>query len=365
VTILQSSPTLRIARFRDEISIAVNQVLNSGHYILGPHVEKFESEFASYHDVKHCIGVASGTDALFLSLKALNIGPGDEVITTSLTFTSTASAILQCGATPIFADVDPITRCINPDEIINSISHRTAAILPVHLFGHPAEMSKIMEIASHYKICVVEDCAQAHGATIGSRIVGSFGNAAAFSFYPTKNLGGVGDGGAVLTNDDSIATALRRLRNYGFSGKIRISEELGFNSRLDEIQAAVLSVLLKYLNQLNLERRAVADDYRTNLATTSIKLPPSHPGAIYHQFAIEHPARNELAKFLGDNGVETSIHYSPPLHQHPAFEGKSGRPLLHTERLSAELLSLPIQPEIIATSVKEVAQLLIVGARKS
>ncbi len=232
----QAAPPLRIARFREEIDAAVARVLSGPSYILGEAVSAFEAAFAETAGGGHCVGVASGTDALALALRALGIGPGDEVLLPALTFAGTAQAILHCGASPVFVEVDQATRCIDPAAAEGAIGPRTAALVPVHLFGHPAAMPALMALADRHRLAVVEDCAQSHGAALGDRALGSFGHAAAYSFYPTKNLGGIGDGGAVVTADPALAERLRRLRHYGFAGGERVSGGIGFNSRLDEIQ---------------------------------------------------------------------------------------------------------------------------------
>jgi len=345
--VAQADPGARVARYRAEISAAIAGVLDSRRYILGPCVEQFERAFADYLGIAHCVGVNSGTDALALSLRALGIGPGDEVITTALTAAATAQAILHCGAIPRFVDVDPSTRCLDPNQVENNINARTAAILPVHLFGMPANMHRLGRIAATHGLAMVEDCAQAHGATIDGRKVGSFGNAGAFSFYPTKNLGGIGDGGAVVTNDASLAAKLRSLRNYGWIDHRRISSQHGFNSRLDEVQAAVLTVLLPYLDEGNRERRAVAARFSA-LVDIGINLPLGDCGGVYHQFAIALTGvdRERLRGYLSTQGIQTAIHYSPPLHRQAAFCNSAPCDLPHTERLSRQLLSLPVQPEV-------------------
>ncbi len=288
----QAAPQRRIARFRGTIDAAVAAVLGGDGYILGSAVAGFEASFAAYSGSAHCVGVASGTDALALALRALGIGPGDEVILPALTFAGSAQAVLQCGAQPRFVDVDPGTRCIDPSAAAEAVNPRTAAIMPVHLFGHPADMPAIMALAARHRLAVVEDCAQSHGATLDGRPLGTFGHAAATSFYPTKNLGCVGDGGAVVTNDAALAERVRSLRNYGFAPGERISRTLGFNSRLDEIQAAILAALLPRLDAANAERRAIAARYRSALAASptsgsrgsrGLRLPPvradpSRPG---------------------------------------------------------------------------------------
>lgn len=353
----QADPSLRIERFRSEIDRAIAQVVSSKHYILGPAVEAFEADFATYLGVKHCVGVDSGTDALALALRGLGIGAGDEVITTALTFSGTAQAILHCGARPHFVDVDPASRCIDPAAVEAAITERTAAIVPVHLFGHAADMPRLMNIAVRRGIAVLEDCAQAHGASINGRRLGSFGHASAFSFYPTKNLGGIGDSGAIVTNDDALATRLRSLRNYGMQERGLISSTMGFNSRMDELQAAILSVLLKHLDAGNSERLALAHEYRRELAGLDLLLPPDDIGAVYHQFAIAHQDRDHLAYRLRvETGINTAIHYHPTLNRHPAFKDAISDQLPHSEWLSARLLSLPIQPEVVAGKIEAIAR---------
>jgi dTDP-4-amino-4,6-dideoxygalactose transaminase len=352
----QASPQRRFAQFKEEIAAAIEAVLEGGRYILGPAVESFEAAFAAYSGVAHAIGVASGTDAIALSLRALEIGRGDEVITPALTFSGTAQAILQTGALPRFVDVDPITRCMDIDAAAAAINERTAALLPVHLFGYPCDMRRLMALAQRHGLAVVEDCAQAHGASFEGRPLGSFGNAAAFSFYPTKNLGAIGDGGAVLTNDVGLAGQLRQLRNYAFYDEDRISQTLGFNSRLDEIQAAILTVLLPHLADSNTQRRSIAAEYRAALQTQDLGLPPDAEGCVYHQFAVTSAKRDALQLYLAKSGIGSAIHYAPGLHKHPAFAAQDHAPLPVTEQLAETLLSLPIQPEVAADNVKKIAR---------
>jgi dTDP-3-amino-3,4,6-trideoxy-alpha-D-glucose transaminase len=354
----QAAPPRRIARFRCEVDAAVASVLGGRDYILGSSVDAFERAFADHAGLSHCVGVASGTDALALALRALDVGPGDEVITAALTFAATAQAILHCGAIPRFADVDPVTRCLDLAAVAAAVTARTAAIVPVHLFGHPADMPALMILAERHGLAVVEDCAQAHGATFdGRRALGSFGHAAAYSFYPTKNLGCVGDGGAVLTEDGRLAARLRSLRHYGFEGNSRISLTPGFNSRLDEVQAAILLALLPHLAAGNAERRAIAARYRYALeGAARLGLPPDASGCVYHQFAVTHPDRDGLMHHLARIGIGSAVHYAPGLHRHPAFSQGPAYPLPVTDALSASLLSLPIQPEVAATAVEQVAE---------
>ena len=353
----QADPSRRIARFRTEIDHAIARVVSSSHYILGPAVELFEAEFAAYLGVKHCVGVASGTDALTLTLRGMGIGAGDEVITTALTFSGTAQAILHCGARPRFVDVNRESRCIDPAAVEAGITAGTAAIIPVHLFGHPANMPRLMDIAEYHGLVVLEDCAQAHGASIDGRMLGSFGHASAFSFYPTKNLGGIGDSGAIVTNNSLLAAKLRSLRHYGMHDSQRISSTIGFNSRMDELQAAILSVLLRHLDAGNAERRTLADEYRRALAGLDLLLPPEATGAVYHQFVIVHKDRDRLAHLLhSEMGIGTSVHYHPPLNHHPAFKDAIVDHLSHSEWLSPRLLSLPIQPEVAAGNAGMIAR---------
>ncbi|ACL61776.1 DegT/DnrJ/EryC1/StrS family aminotransferase [Methylobacterium nodulans] len=351
----QAAPPLRVARFRREIDAAIAEVLSGPSFILGAAVAAFEHAFANHAGVEHCVGVASGTDALALALRALGIGPGDEVVVPALTFAGTAQAVLHCGASPRFAEVDPHTRCLDPAAVAAAIGQRTAAILPVHLFGFPADMPALTALAARHGLAVVEDCAQSHGATLDGRPLGSFGHAAAYSFYPTKNLGGIGDGGAVVTRDPALAARLRSLRNYGFEGPERVSRRLGFNARLDEIQAAILLALLPHLDAGNAERRAIAARYRALLAGTSLGLPPEDEGCVYHQFAVTHADRDGLMRRLARSGIGTAIHYAPGLHRHPAFAEGQPNSLPVTDALAATLLSLPIQPEVAAGAVERVA----------
>lgn len=360
----QAAPASRIARYRSTVDAAITSVIEGANYILGSAVANFETNFAAYVGTSHCIGVNSGTDAIAFSLRALGIGKGDEVITTALTAPATAQAILQCGATPRFADVDRRTRCIDPAAVEAAITPRTAAIVPVHLFGMPCDMPALMAIAESRKLAVVEDCAQAHGASIGSRQLGTFGHAAAFSFYPTKNLGGIGDGGAVLTNDAGLADRIRRMRNYDLSGEDRIARSVGFNSRLDEIQAAILTALLPYLDEGNAERRAIAERYRALLEAPDLELPPQDDGCIYHQFAVGHGDRDGLRRHLARAGIQTNIHYYPCLHRHDAFSSSGIESLPVAEHLAGSLLSLPAQPETTADSLPYIAESILEFIRK-
>jgi len=340
-----AAPALRLARFSAEIRAAVERVLASGRLILGPEVESFEQGLAAYLGLPHCVGVGSGTDALALALRALGIGSGDEVITVAMTHSATATAILSTGATLRFVDIDPHSRGMDPLALENAITRRTAAVVPVHLHGSPALIVEIMAIAERRGLAVVEDCAQACGAHIGGRKLGSFGQAAAISFYPTKNLGAMGDGGAVVTHDAAIAERIRRFRFYGMNADEE-SVSWGTNSRLDEIQAAILSILLPHLDSHNEERRRVARTYRIGLAELGLGLPPDAPGAIYHHFSVAAPNRGRLAQRLAGKGIGTRRHNSPGLHRHGAFADRSAN-LPETDLLAERTLSLPIQPEVV------------------
>jgi dTDP-4-amino-4,6-dideoxygalactose transaminase len=345
----------------DDLMKAVEGVLRSGKFILGPNVDAFEEEIAEYLGVKHAIGVNSGTDALVISLRALGIGPGDEVITTPFTFFATAESISNVGATPVFVDIDPITFNIDPELIEPAITPRTKAILPVHLFGHPAEMGRIMSIAAAHGLKVVEDCAQAMGAEYEGRKVGTFGQANAFSFFPSKNLGAFGDAGLVTTDDDQVAELARMLRAHGSKRKYK-NEILGYNSRLDELQAATLRVRLPLLDARNEARRYVADHYR--LALRSIEglvLPYASTEILhaYHQFTIRirgYP-RDEARSRLGAHGIATAVYYPVPCHMLAPYRGV-GNALPAAESAAAEVLSLPMLSEVTGGAIDRIASIL-------
>lgn len=325
-----------------EARAAAFGVLESGRYIRGPEVEAFESEFARYLGCAHGIGVASGTDALYLIMRALGVGPGDEVITTPFTFIATAEAVAACGATPVFADIDPATFNIDPARAAEKVTGSTRALIAVHLFGQPAQLDELVALCDERGITLVEDCAQAHGASYEGRRVGSFGRAAAFSFFPTKPLGAAGDGGFVATDHADIAEKVRVLAAHG-SAKKYCSEVLGTNSRLDAVQAAILRVKLERLDRWNDERRAVAAAYDARLE--AVRTPFVIHGArhVYHQYTVRYPKRDALAAALEDAGVGSNIYFPLPLHLQPCFAylgyGKGDLPA--AERASREVLSLP------------------------
>lgn len=361
----QAAPHRRIARFRDEVDAAVRRALDSDTYILGDAVAAFEAAFAAYVGAGHCIGVNSGTDALTLACRALDLPPGGEVLTVAMTAPATATAIVLAGCTPRFVDVSSATRNIDLDHAAAAIGPRTVAIMPVHLHGHAADMAGLMALADAHGLVVIEDCAQAHGLRIGDRMAGTFGHAAAFSFYPTKNLGGAGDAGAVVTHDPRVAERVRALRAYGWHGSSRSSETIGWNSRLQEVQAAILGVLLPHLDTGNAERAAIARRYRAALEPAerdgSIRLPPGTDGAVHHQFAIETDDRDGVQRRLLSAGVGTGVHYAVPLHRQPAFApyAPDDLRLPVTEALAARLLSLPIQPEAVGNDAEFIASAVL------
>jgi dTDP-4-amino-4,6-dideoxygalactose transaminase len=351
----------RVAAVRDELDAAVRRVLDSGWFVLGPEVEAFERELAEALGAREAVAVASGTEALQLALTAIGAGPGDEVVTTSLSAAFTALAVVATGARPVFVDVDPETLDLDPGAVARAVTPRTKALLPVHLYGHPADMEPILAVAREHDLAVVEDACQAHGALYRGRPVGTLGGErgiGALSFYPTKNLGALGDGGAILLNDRPLAARLRRLRNGGQSDRYR-HEEAGLNSRLDELQAAVLRVGLRHLPAWTERRRAIAAFYGRALAGPGLGLPMERPDvrAVHHLFVARHPRRDDLMAALRHRGVETLIHYPIPLHRQPAFAASRGRPasLPVAEKAASEILSLPLYPELTDAQAERVA----------
>lgn len=346
------------APLRAAIDAAVREVIDTSAFILGKHVGEFEQAFAGYCGTKHSIGVASGTDALHLILRGLGIGPGDEVIVPANTFIATALAVEFAGATVRLVDVETETYNIDPRKIEAAITAKTKAIIPVHLCGRMADMGAIATIAKTHKLHLIEDACQAHGARQGGKRAGSFGIAAAFSFYPGKNIGAFGDGGAITTDDDALAEKIRKLRNYG--QKIKHHHEfVGFNSRLDTLQAAVLKIKLPHLDAANALRAQHAASYRKLLEGTRVRVPAEAPpdAHVYHLFMIRHPQRDALAAFLKERGIESAVHYPFPIHRTPAFAhlGKGPGSYPVAEQLCAEILSLPIYPELTAAEIARVA----------
>jgi dTDP-4-amino-4,6-dideoxygalactose transaminase len=341
-----------------ELDTAALRVMAGGWYILGPETRAFEEEFAAFCGAGHAVGVASGTEALHLALVALGAGAGDEVITVANAGVPGAVAILQAGARPVFVDVDERSFNLDPAALEAAITPRTKAIMPVHLYGRMAEMTPILTIAERHGLPVVEDCAQAHGATYRGWAAGSMGECGCFSFYPTKNLGALGDGGMIVTDDAALAERLRRLRQYGWERKYYSTDSGGINSRLDELQAALLRVKLRHLPQWNARRRQIAEMYDDLLVGAELDLPePSAEGEhIYHLYVVRSRERERLQVGLRERGVGTDIHYPLPAHRQPIYEGlapSGGLPA--TERLAQEVLSLPIYPELTNTEVRAVA----------
>lgn len=326
-----------------EIRDAVNRVLESGWYILGEEVKGFEKEFSDYIGTKYGVGVSSGTDAIMLSLMALGIGRGDEVITVSHTSGATVSAISITGAKSVFVDVEEDTMLMDVNKVKSKITNRIKAIVPVHLYGHPVDLDSLVEISEKRGIPIVEDCAQAHGAECNGRKVGSIGKLGAFSFYPTKNLGAYGDAGMIVTNDGEIYQKLLMLRQYGWEEKDKSVME-GVNSRLDEIQAAILRVKLKYLDEWNEKRRDNAKLYNELLGDADVLTPMEKEYAkhVYHLYAIRSEKRNALKEYLQKEGVKTQIHYPIPVHKQKPYRTNSRFPV--TEKICNQILSLPIHP---------------------
>ena len=345
---------------KEELDAAYHRVMESGRYILGPELEAFETEFAEYCSVKHCIGVGNGLDALHLILRAMEIGPGDEVIVPAHTFIATWLSVSYSGATPIPIDIDEKTYNINPNLIEAAVTEKTKAIVPVHLYGQPADMDPILKIAKKYDVKVIEDAAQAHGARYKRRRTGSIGDAAGFSFYPAKNLGAFGDGGAVTTNDDTLADKVRLLRNYG--SRIKYHNEMkGFNSRLDELQAALLRVKLKKMDEWNSERRQLAQEYGNSLRDAAgVVLPfvPEWAEVVWHLYVIRVKDREGIQRNFDANGIGTMIHYPIPLHLQTAYKNLGYRKgdFPCAEKISREIISLPIYPFINKTQIRFVAK---------
>ena len=342
---------------KSDIDAAVARSLASGVYIGGPEVEFFEQEFAAYTEAIHCIGVANGLDALVLALRAMGVGPGDEVIVPSNTYIATWLAVGQCGATPVPVEPDARTYNINAGLIEAAITPRTKVILPVHLYGQPADMDSILAIARRHGLRVLEDGAQAHGACYKGQRLGAHGDAVAWSFYPGKNLGAMGDGGAVTTNDPQIADRIRVLRNYGSRVKY-VNEVQGYNSRLDPLQAAILRVKLGHLDEWNARRKVIAQRYQEGLANSGLTLPhvPEWADPVWHLYVVQSPRRDALQKGLADNGVGSLIHYPIPPHLQQAYAqaGWSQGAFPLAERMADQVLSLPIGPHLQIKQVEAV-----------
>jgi dTDP-3-amino-3,4,6-trideoxy-alpha-D-glucose transaminase len=346
---------LHLAEDAGEIKAAVNRVIDSGWFVLGPEVDAFEIEFAVLAGATHAVGTGNGTDALAIVLRALGIGPGDEVVTTPLSAAYTALAIVMVGARPVFADIDPDRLTLDPRAADASITSRTKAIIPVHLYGQPADMQGLVAVASARGLALVEDCCQAHLATCQGRPVGTFGTAAAFSFYPTKNLGALGDGGAIVTRDASLAERMKRIRNGGQRDRYH-HQEIGVNSRLDELQAAVLRARLPLLRARTDQRRALAAEYRRGLAGAPVVVPAEKdPGHVYHLFPVRTPQRSALQAHLRSAGVETLVHYPVTISRQPAFASSNPTDCPHANRAADEVLSLPLYPGLSLADAHAVA----------
>jgi len=344
-----------------ETEIAVSNILKSGRYIGGQVVTEFEQQFAQYHNVAHCVSCNSGTDALYLALRALNIGPGDEVITTSFTFIATAEVITRVGATPVFLDLAPNSFNLNVNLIEKAITSKTKAILPVHLFGHPVNMTQLMAVARSHNLFVIEDCAQATGAQWGKKKVGSIGDVGCFSFFPTKNLGACGDGGALTTNNPNIAATARMLKEHG-SNKRYLHEAIGLNSRLDALQAAILLLKLRHLDDLNQQRREIATIYQHLLEPiTQIILPQEITGgkAVWNQYTIriKDKNRDKVREKLQQMGIGSMVYYPFPLHLQPVYQNLAYQPsqLPLSEIAAQQVLSLPMFPYLSFQEQQQVA----------
>ncbi len=341
---------------KSEVDGAIKETLENGSFILGEKVTEFENAFARYCNAKSCLSVGSGTEALHIALRALGVGPGDEVIIPSHTFIATGLAVWYTGAKPVFADIDPETYCVSPESIKKAISPRTKAIMPVHMYGQYADMDAINELARKRSVAVVEDAAQSHGAEYkGKRKV--LGTVACYSFYPTKNLGAYGDGGAIVTDDADIAGKITMLRNYGQKKKYEHTMK-GFNSRLDEIQAAILIAKLKHLDGWIEKRRKIASEYNKLLSSTNLGTPveAKYGKHAYYLYVIRSKDRDELQKHLEKNGIGSMIHYPIPIHKQEAFSDYNSQRLPDTEKAAEEVISLPMFPELTAEEVKTVAE---------
>jgi dTDP-4-amino-4,6-dideoxygalactose transaminase len=347
--------------YLDELQAAVDGVLRHGRFIMGPEVGQLEQEIAGYLDVSHAVSCNSGTDALILAFRALGVGPGDEVVTTPLTFVATAEAICSVGATPVFVDIDAATCNIDPEQIPAALTPRTRAIVPVHLYGQPADMAEILAIAGEHGLSVVEDTAQGFGARYDNRAAGTLGNCGTYSFFPTKPLGGVGDGGLVVTDDAGIADQVAMLRAHG-ARKKHENEVVGYNSRLDTLQAAILRVKLRYVDSANKARQRAAEHYDSRLGTVpGLVTPPVAPGRthVYHQYVVRilDGRRSAVQNALSEAGIESLVHYPVLLHQLTAYRGTTGA-LPVAEEVVGQILSLPMAPTLTEAAADEVADIV-------
>jgi dTDP-4-amino-4,6-dideoxygalactose transaminase len=358
VMILTANPRAQYLSKKKEINAAISEVLDKGYYILGEQTRAFEAEFADYIGTEFGVGVGSGTEALHIALQAAGVGQGDEVITVSHTAAATVAAIELCGARPVLTDIEPDYFTLDPNKLAEAITPLTKAIILVHLYGQPADLGPVLDLARRSGIRVIEDCAQAHGATYQGRRVGSWGDAGCFSFYPTKNLGAIGDGGMIVTSDPALAERARRLREYGWAERY-VSQTRGWNSRLDELQAAILRVKLRGLDADNQARGRLAAIYDEGLAGLALTVPRRRPDSshVYHLYVIRSDGRDKLLKFLTREGVGALTHYPVPLHLQPAYMGRlrlAPGLLTETERAAREVLSLPMYPELLESEIRTV-----------
>lgn len=352
--------TRQYASFREEIDAAVSRVIESGRFILGEEVEALEEEIAAFCGAERAVAVASGTDALHLALRAVGVGPGDEVLVPAFTFVATAEVVAYCGAAPVFVDIDPETFSIDPDAASAAVTSRTKAVIPVHMFGHPAEMEELTALSKHHGLALVEDAAQAFGARYGGKVVGSFSDAGCFSFFPTKNLGAFGDGGMVVTDDGDLAERVRQLRVHGASKRYH-HQMVGYNSRLDALQAAILRAKLPHLEAWNAARRAHAATYTAGLEKLpALVCPRELEGSqhVYHQYTIRTEGRDGLRDSLAEAGIGSAVYYPIPLPAQEAFGGEDYRigGFPESERACQEVLSLPMFPELKEDEVAQVIE---------
>jgi dTDP-4-amino-4,6-dideoxygalactose transaminase len=353
-----AAPLAQFETHAAEITAAAARVMKGGAYVLGPELERFEAAFAAFCGAPHAVGVASGTDALTLALRAHDIGPGDEVITVSHTAVATAAAILATGAKPVLVDIDPAHYVLDPARIAAAISKRSRAIIPVHIYGQPADMTPILAAARRHRLKLIEDCAQATGATYKGKRVGTFGATGCFSFYPTKNLGAIGDGGMIVTASATLAARLRRLRQYGWDAH-RNPREIGVNSRLDPLQAAILGVKLRHVDADNRRRAAIAERYNAGLAGLPVTTPAPMPNTThaFHLYVIACADRDALRAHLNVAGIQSAIHYAKPVHRQKPYSERarvSSEGLGATERTVGRILSLPLYPELPDSDVDRV-----------
>lgn len=355
-----SNPSFENRELGEEIRNSIQNVMDTGTYILGQQVSNFESEFARYLNTSACVGVNSGTDAIAISLRALGIGPGDEVVIPSHTAVATASAVVSVGAVPVFAEVSKLSMTIDPISVESVITKSTKAVIAVHLYGFPCDLDALTEVCTSYGIYLLEDCAQAHGAEYKGKKVGTVGIFGCFSFYPTKNLGAIGDGGAIVTNDAALAEKCKALRQYGWDER-RTSQEVSTVSRLDEIQASILRLKLKYLDDNNRTRNEIAKTYKSRLIVDWLELPsePTYGTHAFHLFVIKVNNREKVLNHLNKLSIFPGIHYPKPVHLHPAFNAffdTSTNALKYTEELSNTILSLPMYPGLMDNEIDRVIE---------